>query len=241
MKNMRLGVNIDHVATLRNARGEAYPDPVRAAEVAVAAGADQITCHPRLDQRHIRFSDLPGLRAVSPVMNLEMAAVDQMFEQALDIGPDWACIVPERREELTTEGGLDVRLAQLPRMITALRAEGIKVSLFVDPDEAVVRASAALGADAVELHTGAYGKARGDAVVYELERIERATAAGVEAAIAVHAGHGLTLDNTTAVAAIAAIQELNIGHALVADALFLGGLGAAVRAYKDCIAAARKA
>jgi pyridoxine 5-phosphate synthase len=231
---MRLGVNIDHIATLRNARGEAYPDPAQAAEIAVAAGADQITCHPRLDQRHIRLTDLPALRRVSPVMNLEMAAVDTMLEHALSVQPDWACIVPERREEVTTEGGLDVTLAQLPRFIDTLKGAGIRVSLFIDPEPDAVRRSAALGVDAVELHTGAYAQA--GASRDELRRLEVATATGTEVGMAIHAGHGLTLDNTPAVAAIGAIQELNIGHALIADALFLGGLAAAVAAYKECIA-----
>ena len=238
---MRLGVNIDHIATLRNARGEHYPDPVRAAEEVVAAGADQVTCHPRLDQRHIRFEDLAGLRRVSPVMNLEMAAVDEMLEHALRIGPDWACIVPETRQEITTEGGLDTRIPQLPRIIDALHQAGIKVSLFIDPDVEAVRHSAALGVQAVELHTGAYAQVQGTEAASELARLIVATEAGVETGIAVHAGHGLTLANTAPVAAIEAIQELNIGHALIADALFLGGLGAATRAYKDCIAGARKA
>ena len=238
---MRLGVNIDHVATLRNARGETYPDPVRAAAEVVAAGADQVTSHPRLDQRHIRFSDLEGLRRVSPVMNLEMAAVDTMLKHALRIQPDWACIVPETRQEITTEGGLDTRIPQLPAMITALQHAGIKVSLFIDPDPEVVRHSASLGVEAVELHTGAYAQVQGDDVADELARLVAATQAGVDCGICVHAGHGLTLVNTPPIAAIEAIEELNIGHALVADALFLGGLGAATRAYKACLAGARQA
>jgi pyridoxine 5-phosphate synthase len=237
---MRLGVNIDHVATLRNARGEQYPDPAQAAALVVAAGADQVTCHPRLDQRHIRFEDLPALRRASPVLNLEMAAVDFMLDHALKLSPDWACIVPETREEVTTEGGLDTDLESLPRIIEALKLAGIKVSLFIDPEERSVRQSAALGVDAIELHTGAYAQARGERVELELARLRDATQVGVEAGIAVHAGHGLTLDNTPPIASMMAIQELNIGHALIADALFIGGLESAVAAYKSCIAKARQ-
>ena len=235
---VRLGVNIDHIATLRNARGEAYPDPARAAAVVVAAGADQVTCHPRLDRRHIRFSDLEALRRASPVLNFEMAAVDFMLEHALALMPDWACIVPETREEITTEGGLDTSLASLPPIVEALQRAGIKVSLFIDPELRAVRDSVDLGVDAVELHTGAYAQAGGGEVAQELERLRCATALGVELGMAVHAGHGLTLANTGAVAALPGVQELNIGHALICDALFVGGLEAAVAAYKDCISAA---
>ena len=237
---MRLGVNIDHVATLRNARGERYPDPAVAAARVVAAGADLVTCHPRLDQRHIRFDDLPALRRASPVLNLEMAAVDFMLEHALRLQPDWACIVPETREEVTTEGGLDVELENLPRIIEALKQTNIKVSLFIDPDEQSVRRSAALGADAVELHTGAYAQADASTTQMELQRLIDAADVGASCGIAVHAGHGLTLDNLSPVAAITDIQELNIGHALICDALFLGGLEASVRAYKTLMASARE-
>ena len=236
---IRLGVNIDHVATLRNARGEWYPDPADAAACVVAAGADLVTCHPRLDQRHIRFDDLPALRRASPVLNLEMAAIDLMLEHALNLQPDWACIVPETREEVTTEGGLDVDLDGLARIIDALKDANIKVSLFIDPDVRSVQRSAALGADAVELHTGAYAQADRSTAQTELQRLVDATDAGVAMGIAVHAGHGLTLDNLSPVAAIAGIQELNIGHALIGDALFLGGLEASVAAYKERMASAR--
>ena len=237
---MRLGVNIDHVATLRNARGERYPDPAVAAARVVAAGADLVTCHPRLDQRHIRFDDLPALRRASPVLNLEMAAVDFMLEHALRLQPEWACIVPETREEVTTEGGLDVDLADLPRIIETLKRAKIKVSLFIDPDDRAVRRSASLGADAVELHTGAYAQADASKTQMELQRLIDATNVGLASGIAVHAGHGLTLDNLSPVAAIAGIQELNIGHALICDALFLGGLEASVKAYKSLMASARE-
>jgi len=237
---VRLGVNIDHVATLRNARGERYPDPATAAARVVAAGADLVTCHPRLDQRHIRFEDLPALRRASPVLNLEMAAVDAMLDHALRLQPDWACIVPETREEITTEGGLDVDVAALPRIIERLKRSDIKVSLFIDPDERSVRRSADLGADAVELHTGAYAQADPSKTQTELQRLVDATEVGLAAGIAVHAGHGLTLDNLSLVAAIPGIQELNIGHALICDALFVGGLEASVAAYKARIASARE-
>ena len=168
-----------------------------------------------------------------------MAAVDFMLEHALALMPDWACIVPETREEITTEGGLDTSLASLPPIVEALKRAGIKVSLFIDPELRAVHDSVDLGVDAVEqLHTGAYAQAGGGEVAQELERLRCATALGVELGMAVHAGHGLTLANTGAVAALPGVQELNIGHALICDALFVGGLEAAVAAHKGCISAA---
>jgi pyridoxine 5-phosphate synthase len=240
--NVRLGVNIDHVATLRNARGEAYPDPGKGAATVVAAGADLVTCHLRFDERHIRAGDLPGIRAASPVLNFECAAHEAMIDVALRLKPDWVCLVPEKREELTTEGGMDVRATEvLVAAIDTLQEAQIKVSLFVDPDETVVSRCKALGVDAIELHTGTYANAGKDEVSRELERLQRASILAEKLGIGVHAGHGLTLDNLGPVAAIEEIAELNIGHALVADALFMDGLSGAVRAYAAAMASARGA
>jgi pyridoxine 5-phosphate synthase len=237
---MRLGVNIDHVATLRNARGEAYPDPAQAAATVIAAGADLVTCHLRFDQRHIRAEDLAGIRAASPVLNFECAAHDVMVDVALKLKPDWVCLVPEKREELTTEGGMDVSATEvLVEAIDALREAHIKVSLFIDPDETVVSRCKALGVDAIELHTGTYANAEGAQVAVQLDRLRRAATLAHKLGIGVHAGHGLTLDNVESVAAIPEIVELNIGHALVADALFRNGLSGAVRAYIEAIERAR--
>jgi pyridoxine 5-phosphate synthase len=236
--SLRLGVNIDHVATLRNARGGAHPDPVRAAALAVEAGADGITAHLREDRRHIRDADIERLRReIARPLNFEMAATDEMAAIALAVRPHAACLVPERREERTTEGGLEVIRtgAALQPVIRALAGAGIRVSLFVEPDPAVLDAARALGAPAVELHTGAYAEAvaagHAGRVAHELERLRRAARHGAHLGLEVHAGHGLTRDNVEAVAAIPQIVELNIGHALVGDAVFVG-LGAAVRAMR---------
>lgn len=228
MSSLRLGVNIDHVATVRNARGGVVPDPVRAAHDAVAAGADGITAHLREDRRHIRDADIVALKALPVPLNLEMAATDEMVGIALHTRPHAACLVPEKREERTTEGGLDIiggRAHLAPRIATLSQA-GIRVSLFVEPDEAVMEAAHALKAPVVELHTGSYCEAAvaGDSekVAHELDRIVRAAAHGAELGLEIHAGHGLTLDSVGPVAAVPQIRELNIGHALIAEAIFVG-------------------
>lgn len=218
---IRLGVNIDHVATVRNARGDAHPDPVAAALLAVQSGADGITAHLREDRRHIRDADLQRLRAeVEAPLNMEMAATDEMVALACKLLPHACCIVPERREELTTEGGLDVagQLAALKPRIQALAEKGIRVSLFIDPDPAQIEAAAAAGAQVVELHTGAYAEGRAG----ELERLRAAATQAAAAGLEVHAGHGLTYENVGLVAALPEIMELNIGHFLIGQAIFDG-------------------
>ncbi|MCJ2022926.1 pyridoxine 5'-phosphate synthase [Methylobacterium sp. J-067] len=226
---LRLGVNIDHVATVRNARGGTYPDPVRAARLAVEAGADGITAHLREDRRHIRDADIAALKAALTVpLNFEMAATDEMVALAIATRPHAACLVPEKREERTTEGGLDIvggRTHLAPR-IRALAEAGIRVSLFVEPEPAVMEAAHALGAPVVELHTGSYCEAAvaGDQaeVERELARIRRAASHGAGLGLEIHAGHGLTTESVGPVAAVPEIRELNIGHALIADAIFVG-------------------
>ena len=241
---LRLGVNIDHVATVRNARGGVHSDPVRAACEAVEAGADGITAHLREDRRHIRDHDIAALKALPVPLNLEMAATDEMVAIALATAPHAACLVPEKREERTTEGGLDIvgGRAHLSPRIAALREAGIRVSLFVEPDEAVMEAAFALGAPVVELHTGRYCEAAvaGDAdrVGAELDRIVRAARHGAGLGLEIHAGHGLTLDSVGPVAAIPQIRELNIGHALIAESIFVG-LALAVRDMRAAMAEAR--
>ncbi|WP_088343181.1 MULTISPECIES: pyridoxine 5'-phosphate synthase [Rhodomicrobium] len=247
MPTLRLGVNIDHVATIRNARGIDYPDPLRAAEIAVAAGADGITAHLREDRRHIRDDDISRLKsALTRPLNLEMAATDEMLAIATRHRPNACCLVPERRAELTTEGGLDVagQLAHLTAYAGALRQAGIRVSLFIDPAAGQIAAAAKAGADIVELHTGRYCEAalENDQVrrQLELDRLiagaEQAAALGLE----VHAGHGLTFDTTPPVAAIPQVVELNIGHFLIAEAIFIG-LGPAVAQMKAVMQQARGA
>ncbi|GEP11006.1 pyridoxine 5'-phosphate synthase [Methylobacterium gnaphalii] len=243
-KPLRLGVNIDHVATVRNARGGAYPDPVRAAREAVAAGADGITAHLREDRRHIRDADITALRDLPVPLNLEMAATDEMVAIALANRPHAACLVPEKREERTTEGGLDIigGRAHLAPRIATLGQAGIRVSLFVEPDEAVMEAALALGAPVVELHTGSYCEAHiaGDEarLRMEFERIARAARYGMTLGLEVHAGHGLTLDSVGPVAGLAELRELNIGHALIAEAIFVG-LQRAVRDMRAAMDRAR--
>ncbi len=234
---IRLGVNIDHVATVRNARGGAHPDPLDAALAAVAAGADGITLHLREDRRHIRDDDVARIRdALGVPVNLEMAATDEMVRIALRYLPHAACIVPERRAEVTTEGGLDAagQAGALRPRIAALRAAGIRVSLFIDPDPAQIRAAADLGAPVVELHTGAYAEGRAD----ELERLREGAALAASLGLEVHAGHGLSYDNVCPVAAIPAVAELNIGHFLIGQAI-LDGLSNVVSRMKALIGAAR--
>lgn len=232
---LRLGVNIDHVATIRNARGGRHPDPVRAAVLAAAAGADGITAHLREDRRHISDHDIERLaREIDLPLNLEMAATDEMLDIALRHKPHAACIVPEKREELTTEGGLDVvgGMDHLERFVRALKQAGIQVTLFIDPDLDQVRAAKALFVDNVELHTGTYCEVEGARLAEELERIRVAAREAAALGLEVHAGHGLRYDNVEAIAAIPEIVELNIGHFLVGEAIF-DGLEGAIRRMRE--------
>lgn len=236
-----LGVNIDHVATLRQARGTVYPDPVRAALLCEEAGADGITLHLREDRRHIQDADVLRMRPLLKTrMNLEIAVTDFMVDFACQVKPQHVCLVPEKREELTTEGGLDVA-GQLERIRAAtqqLTAVGCEVSLFIDPDFAQIDAAVACGAPVIELHTGAYAEAVGEQQAIELKRLVDASAYAA-GRLVVNAGHGLTLQNVAPVARIAQIHELNIGHALIADSVFVG-LPEAVRQMRAAIDAALK-
>lgn len=225
MTRLRLGVNIDHVATVRNARGGAFPDPVRAAILAERSGADGITAHLREDRRHISDDDIVRLTAAIKIpLNLEMAATPEMLAIALKAGPHAACIVPEKREERTTEGGIDVvgQFARLQSIVAQLVAAGIRVSMFIEPDRKQLDASRALGAPVVELHTGAYANASGATQEKLLKHIHNAAEFGADIGLEIHAGHGLTYDNVKPVAAIPHIRELNIGHFLVGEAIFAG-------------------
>jgi pyridoxine 5-phosphate synthase len=240
---LRLGVNIDHVATIRNARGGRHPDPVRAARLAAEAGADGITAHLREDRRHISDDDIARLtREIDLPLNLEMAATREMLAIALKHRPHAACIVPEKRNEVTTEGGLDAAGGQtgLLPYVRELGAAGIRVSLFVDPQERQLEAAARLGAPVVELHTGAYCEATGPERVRELQRLVEAAARAAALGLECHAGHGLGFDTVGAVAAIPTIVELNIGHFLIGEAIF-GGLDAAVRRMRALMLEARNA
>ena len=239
---IELGVNIDHVATLRQARGTAYPSPVEAAMVAESAGADAITLHLREDRRHIQDRDVEILRDLLETrMNLESAVTGEMIDFALRIKPQDVCLVPERREELTTEGGLDVvrHFEQVQRACRRLADAGIRVSLFINADPAQIAAAAKAGAPAIELHTGNYADAPavGEQQI-ELERIRTAVAEGIGLGLKVNAGHGLHYQNVQPIAAISGISELNIGHAIVAHALFIG-FEAAVREMKKLMMEAR--
>jgi pyridoxine 5-phosphate synthase len=232
--DLRLGVNIDHVATIRNARGGGHPDPVRAARAAAQAGADSIVAHLREDRRHVSDDDLVRLMDVLDLpLTLEMAATDEMLDIALRHRPQTVCIVPERREERTTEGGLDVAAGHnhLARFIDSLSSSRVIVSMFVEPDPRQLDASRSIGAPAVELHTGAYCEAAiaGDdaLALLELERIAEAAEYGAQIGLEIHAGHGLTFDTVGPVAAIEEIVELNIGHFLIGEAIF-GGLESAI-------------
>ena len=221
---LRLGVNIDHVATVRNARGGAHPDPVRAAVAAEAAGADGITAHLREDRRHIRDADMYAIRkAVTVPLNFEMAATDEMVGIALDVKPNAACIVPERREEVTTEGGLAVagRESELEPYFTRIRDAGIRLSLFIEASEAEIRAAAAVGADIIELHTGRYCHDESGRAA-ELARIRKAAELADSLGVECHGGHGLDFDTVGAIAAIPQMHELNIGHFLMGEAMFSG-------------------
>ena len=222
---LRLGVNIDHVATIRNARGGPHPDPVRSAIMAAAAGADGITAHLREDRRHITDGDIDRLMAeIALPLNLEMAATEEMLAIALRHTPHAACIVPERREERTTEGGLDAagQFDHLQPMVEALGTAGIRVSLFIEADPRQIEAAIRLGAPVVEFHTGAYAHAEGAARATELKRIADGAALAAKNGIEPHAGHGLTYDNVMPIAAIPQIAELNIGHFLIGEAIFIG-------------------
>jgi pyridoxine 5-phosphate synthase len=244
---LRLGVNIDHVATVRNARGGVHPDPIRAAHLAVLAGADGITAHLREDRRHIRDLDMERLkRQLFVPLNFEMAATEEMVGIATRLRPHASCLVPEKREERTTEGGLDIvgGGAHLRPVIAALKDAGIRVSLFVEPEIEIMQAACDLGAPVVELHTGTYcdAFAEGDEerVSHELERLRRAAAHGAGIGLEIHAGHGLSLDSVRPVAAIPQIVELNIGHALIGDAIFMG-LDEAVKAMRAAMDEGRAA
>jgi len=244
---IRLGVNIDHVATIRNARGETYPEPLRAAEVAIAAGADGITAHLREDRRHISDSDIDELSALSrrrgKPLNLEVAVTDEMLAIALAHRPAAACLVPERREEITTEGGLDVAGGhnRIAPAVRTLREAGIRVSLFIEADPVQIAAAAEAGAQVVELHTGAYCEAvrHADAgrAVRELERLRAGVVQAAGLGLEVHAGHGIDYATVTAVAAIPGIAELNIGHFLIGEAIFIG-LEAAIKRMRALMDAA---
>jgi pyridoxine 5-phosphate synthase len=243
MKKLRLGFNVDHVATVRNARGGAHPDPVVAARQAITAGADGITAHLREDRRHIRDGDMRRLRdeIVAP-LNFEMAATDEMLGIALEIRPNASCLVPEKRTEVTTEGGLDVigARAALKPYIARLSNAGIRVSLFIDPEPAQLDAAVAVGAPVVELHTGAYAHAEGTPqFAHELDRLKRAAAHAAKIGLECHAGHGLTFANVGAVAALPELVELNIGHFLVGAAIF-EGLDATIRRMRAAMDAPRR-
>lgn len=237
----RLGVNIDHVATIRNARGGACPDPVRAAKIAVAAGADGITAHLREDRRHIRDEDISALSdEIAQPLNLEMAATMEMLSIALRHKPHAACIVPEKREEVTTEGGLDAagRYNYLAPIVGQLVDAGIRVSLFIEADPRQLDAAVALGVPVVELHTGRYAYLEGDAQQAELDRIITGAAHAATIGLECHAGHGLTFDNVASIAAIESVAELNIGHFLIGEAIF-GGLDSTIKRMRTLMDNAR--
>ena len=240
---MRLYVNIDHVATVRQARRTDEPDPVRAAVLAELGGADGITVHLREDRRHIQDRDLKLLmETVRTGVNLELAASSEVLDIACELGPMQATLVPEKREEITTEGGLALgdkrQLESTRKALTRLAEAGIRTSLFIDPDETAIQTSVDLGVDAVELHTGEYANARGESRRQQLERLNRAASVARKLSLAVHAGHGLTYENVRPVAAIPEIEELNIGHSIVSRAV-LTGMEAAVRGMAEILRRAR--
>lgn len=238
---LRLGVNIDHVATVRNARGGDHPDPVRAAEIVAAVGADGITAHLREDRRHIRDTDIARIQAATGLpLNFEMAATEEMVEIALRRRPHAACIVPERREERTTEGGLDAagQHNRLAPLVARLSDAGIRVSLFIAPEPRQIEAAMRLQAPVVELHTGEYAHSEGEQRAVELKRIADMAALAARNGIEPHAGHGLTYDNVQAIAAIPQLAELNIGHYLIGEAIFTG-LAPAVLKMRELMDAAR--
>jgi pyridoxine 5-phosphate synthase len=239
---IELGVNIDHVATLRQARGTTYPDPIQAALLAEQAGADAITLHLREDRRHIQDRDVESLRQrLTTRMNLECAVTDEMVDIACRIRPHDACLVPEKREELTTEGGLDVvgGFERVRHATQRLAQAGIRVSLFIDADAMQIEAAKAAGAPVIEIHTGHYADLAGEAAARELDRIRTAVALGSRLGLKVNAGHGLNFANVGPIAVIPEIVELNIGHALVADAIFMGWQNA-IREMKRLMLEARQ-
>jgi len=239
--SLALGINIDHIATLRQARRGRYPDPIHGALAAEMAGADSITLHLREDRRHIQDNDVRVLKGLLKThMNLEMAVTDEMLGIAAEVRPADCCLVPEKREEITTEGGLDVA-SQIPRLVDAaqtLAGHGVRVSLFIDPDPRQIEAAAEIGVPVIELHTGAYAERSGAHQATELERLHAAARLAAGLGIEVHAGHGLNYHNVQPVAAIRDIVELNIGHSIIARALF-DGLPVAVREMKQLMAAVR--
>lgn len=242
---LRLGVNIDHVATVRNARGSEYPDPVRAAKLAEAAGADGITAHLREDRRHIRDADIEALMDdLSVPLNFEMAATDEMQQIALRHVPHAVCIVPEKREERTTEGGLEVAKDEnrIAHFIAPLKNAGCRVSLFIAADEAQVLSASRIGAEVVELHTGAYcdflSEGREEEAAHELERLRKMSSYGHSLGLEVHAGHGITYDTVSSIAAFPEVMELNIGHFLIGEAIF-SGLDSAIRRMRALMDQAR--
>ncbi|MGQ2929645.1 MAG: pyridoxine 5'-phosphate synthase [Sphingopyxis sp.] len=240
-QRLRLGVNIDHVATIRNARGGEHPDPVRAAQIVAAVGGDGITAHLREDRRHIRDDDLARIQAATDLpLNLEMAATEEMLAIALRHMPHAACIVPEKREERTTEGGLDAagQHNHLAPIVARLNDAGIRVSLFIEPDPRQIEAAMRLRAPVVEFHTGRYAHVEGEERAAELRRIADAAALAWKNGIEPHAGHGLTYDNVIPVAAIPQLAELNIGHYLIGEAIFTG-LDTAVRRMRALMDEAR--
>lgn len=242
MSHVRLGINIDHVATVRNARGDAYPDPVRAALVAALAGADGITAHLREDRRHITDHDIERLKVESKLpLNMEMAATEEMLAIARRVRPNAVCLVPEKREELTTEGGLDVvgQKDALASYIERLRDSGSRISLFVDANEAQIRAAHEVGADIVELHTGAYCHKRAEERELERKVIVAGAVLAEKLGMECHAGHGLSFSTVGPIAAIESIKELNIGHFIVGEAIFLG-LEGAIRKMRELMDQARK-
>ena len=242
-ERVRLGVNIDHVATVRNARGGTHPDPVRAAREALAAGADGITAHLREDRRHITDPDIDALSALcleaDRPLNLEMAVTDEMLAIALKHRPHAACLVPERREEVTTEGGLDVlgQVARIRPVVAALSDAGIRVSLFIEPDPAQVDAAVAVGAHVVEFHTGRYCHVAGEDRAGEFDRLKAAAERAAGSGLEVHAGHGLDYDTAAHMLRIPQVRELNIGHFLIGEAVFVG-LQTAVRRMRAAMDAA---
>ena len=236
LSKIRLGVNVDHVATVRNSRGGAHPDPVDAARIAMDAGADGITMHLREDRRHIRDTDIERLMATGIRLNFEMAATDEMVAIAIRLRPAAACLVPERRTEVTTEGGLDAagQFATLAPRVARLREAGIRVSLFLDPDAAQLDAAQRMGAEVVELHTGAYAEGHPGA----LDRLAAGARHLASLGLECHAGHGLTFDNLPAVAQLAEVVEVNIGHFIIGQAIF-DGLAPAIRHFRAILDAAR--
>jgi pyridoxine 5-phosphate synthase len=236
-----LGVNIDHVATLRQARRGRYPDPVHAALTAETAGADSITVHLREDRRHIQDHDVHAMRDLLQTrMNLELAVTDEMLAIAAQVRPAACCFVPENRQEITTEGGLEVttQATRIRDAVRQLNCAGVRVALFIDPDPRQIEAAATTGAPVIELHTGAYAQSSGAAQATELERLRAGARRGASLGLEIHAGHGLNYHNVKPVAALREVVELNIGHALIAHALFVG-LPSAVRAMKALMAEAR--